>query len=61
MLQFKFLGLYVQNNIVSYRFYRISYNLTGKRNFDIDFFQVLICYNISNFDLIKKFILKLLR
>ena len=30
------------------------YNLTEKWNIDIDFFQLLICYNISNFDLIKK-------
>ena len=35
-------------------FFRILYNLTGKWNSDIEFFQVLICCNISNFDLIKK-------
>ena len=32
-------------------FFHISYNLTGKWNFDIDFFQVLTCCNISNFGL----------
>ena len=35
-------------------FFHISYNLTGKWNFDIDFFQVLTCGNISNFALIEK-------
>ena len=35
-------------------FFHISYNLTGKLNFDIDFFQVLTCCNISNFGLIKE-------
>ena len=30
-------------------FFHISYNLTGKWNFDTDFFQVLTCCNISNF------------
>ena len=35
-------------------FFHISYNLTGKWNFYIDFFQVLTCCNISNFGLIKK-------
>ena len=32
----------------------ISYNLTGKWNFNIDFFQVLTCCNIINFGLIKE-------
>ena len=32
-------------------FFRVSYNLTGKWNFDIDFFRIWICCNISNFDL----------
>ena len=35
-------------------FFHISYNLTGKWNFVIDFFQVLTCCNISNFGLIKE-------
>ena len=35
-------------------FFHILYNLTGKWNFDIDFFQVLTCCNISNFGLIKE-------
>ena len=41
-------------NLLGSAHFRISYNLTGKWNFDIDFFQVLICCNISNSDLIKK-------
>ena len=53
MFQFKFVGLYVENKIVS-TFFRISYNLTGKWNFDIDFFRIWICCKIFNFDLIKK-------
>ena len=35
-------------------FFHISHNLTGKWNFDIDFFQVLTCCNISNSGLIKQ-------
>ena len=35
-------------------FFHISYNLTEKWNFDIDFYQVLTLCNISNFDLIKE-------
>ena len=38
MLQFKFVDLHVENNW----------------NFDIDFFQVLTCCNISNFGLIER-------
>ena len=37
-------------------FFHISYDLTGKWNFDIDFFHVLTCCNISNFDLIENVI-----
>ena len=36
-------------------FFCISYNLTGKWNLDIDFFQVLTYCNFPNFDLIEKF------
>ena len=39
MLQFKFVDIFVVNNFVS-TFFRISYNLTGKWNLDIDFFKV---------------------
>ena len=53
MLRFKFLDLYVVNNFVS-TFLRISYNLTGKWNLDIDFFQVLTYCKFSNFRLIEK-------
>ena len=35
-------------------FFHISYNLTGKRDFHIDFFQVLTCCEISDFGLIKE-------
>ena len=35
-------------------FFLISYNLTERWNFDIDFFQVLTCCNISNSGLIKE-------
>ena len=35
-------------------FFRISYNLTGKWNLDIDFFQVLTHCNFPNFSLIEK-------
>ena len=35
-------------------FFCVSYSLTGKWNFDIDFFQVSTYYNFSNVGLIKK-------
>ena len=35
-------------------FFHISYNLTGKWNFDIEFFQVLTFCNIFNYVLIKE-------
>ena len=54
MLRFKLVDLYVVNNFVSYFFSRISYNLTGKWNLDIDFFQVLTNCNFPNFSLIQK-------
>ena len=54
MLRFKFLDLYVVNNFVS-TFLRISYNLTGKWNLDIDFFQDLTYYNFPDFSLIEKY------
>ena len=36
-------------------FLRILYNLTGKWNLDIDFFQVLIYCYFPNFGLIEKY------
>ena len=36
------------------KLFHISYNLTGKWNFDIAFFQVLTGCNISNFGLIEE-------
>ena len=35
-------------------FFRNSYNLTGKWNLDIDFFQVYTYCNFLNFGLIEK-------
>ena len=35
-------------------FFRVSYNLTGKWNLDIDFFQVLTYCNFPSFGLIEK-------
>ena len=35
-------------------FFRISYSLTGKWNFHIDYFQVLTYCDSSNFSLIEK-------
>ena len=53
MLSFKFLALFVLNNFILERFFRISYSLTRKRNFGIDFFQVLTYCNFFNFVLIE--------
>ena len=54
MLHFKFVDLCVVNNFVSSYFFRISYNLTGKWNLDIDFFKVSTYHNFPNFNLIGK-------
>ena len=57
MLPFKFVDLHVENNFSYYcmiTFFHISYNLTGKWYFYIDFFQVLTCSNIYNFGLIER-------
>ena len=54
MLHFKFVDLCVVNNFVSSYFFRISYNLTGKWNLDIDFFKVSTYHNCPNFNLIGK-------
>ena len=53
-MQFKFVDLYVVNNFVSQLFFRISYNLTGKWNLDIDFFQVLNYRSKVQVDLLFK-------
>ena len=37
-------------------FLRISYNLTGKLNLSIDFFQILTYFDFPNCSLIKKFL-----
>ena len=36
-------------------YFRISYNLTGKWNLDIDFFQALTYCNFPNFGLMEKY------
>ena len=53
MLRLKLVDFYVVKNFVSQLFFRISYNLTGKWNLDIDFFQVLTYCKLPNFSLIK--------
>ena len=55
MYQLKFIDLFVVKNFVLYRFFRISYNLTGSWNFDFHFFQVLTHCNFYNFNSIEKF------
>ena len=54
MLRCKFVDLFAENNFVFERFFRISYNLTVKWNFYINFFQVLTNCEFTNFSLIKK-------
>ena len=51
MPRFKFVNIFRVNNYVSSLFFRTPYSLTGKWNFVIDFFQVLIYSNFSNFAL----------
>ena len=45
------LGLFRISHIT---FFRISYNLTGKWNLGIDYFQVITYCNFPNFGLIEK-------
>ena len=54
MLRLKLVDLYAVNNFVTELFflYHISYDLSGKWNLDINFFQVLTFCNIPNFSLI---------
>ena len=54
MLQFEFLDLFAVNNL-DLNFFRISYSLTGKWNFDIAFFHVLTYCNFFDFCLIEKY------
>ena len=54
MLQSKFCKSLCSIQFCIKTFFRISYNLSGKWNFDIDFFQVEIQCNFPNFGLIEK-------
>ena len=56
MLRFKFVDLHAVNKskVLYHNFFCISFNLTGKWNLDIDFFQILTYYNFPNFNLIEK-------
>ena len=49
-----FVGHIEAKNFAFSRFFHISYNLTGKSNFKIDFFQVLTYCNFPNFCLVEK-------
>ena len=54
LFQRKCIDLTEVNNFAFLCFFRISYSLTEKWNFDIDFLKVSIYCNFANFCLIKK-------